>query len=91
MRVPVLALTWSLNCPLSVLGKKSWPSQGRRRKAARRCQRKAGTKNQRRWRTNVVEQALDSRIAYALKAALKSALEANQWIVCADFPSAMRV
>ena len=34
MRVPVLARTWSMNWPLSVLGKKSWPSHGTSRNAA---------------------------------------------------------
>ena len=49
MRVPVLARTCSLNWPLSVVGKKSWPSHGISRKAAdTQASRNTGTKINRR-------------------------------------------
>ena len=44
MRVPVLARIWKVNCPLSVFGKKSWPSQGASAKTARTQPRNTGRK-----------------------------------------------
>ena len=48
MRVPDLARTWRRIWPLSVLGKKSCPSQGTKRKAARQLSRNTGMKMKRR-------------------------------------------
>ena len=48
MRVPVLARTCSVNCPLSVSGKKFCPSRGASRKAARQAARNTEAKTTRR-------------------------------------------
>ena len=57
MRVPLLARTCRMNWPLSLAGKKFWPSHGTSRKAARQAHKKAWNKHASR-RTRLREQTL---------------------------------
>ena len=76
MRVPVLARKCRLNWPASVVGKKSWPSQGISRKAAAQSARNTGTKTRRR-RMQVSRASGDSAMRSRFKAALERALESR--------------
>ncbi len=78
MRVPVLARMCRMNWPLSVLGKKSWPSQGTEREDREAAQQEA--RNEQRAAAHQQGQDVAIGVPRPLEAALETALEQNQRI-----------